>query len=109
MTDPVHPTQGNTRFGASALWKQSTLTKQQITVQQWSIRLSACGCMHIMPYICMHMHVCVCCVYMCVVCVACVFVCVCVCVCVCVQGKWLHLSYMGSLSIYPYNFAVWVN
>ena len=30
MTDPAHPTPGNTRFDASALWKQSTVTREQI-------------------------------------------------------------------------------
>ena len=96
MTDPVHPTQGNTRYGASALWKQSSLRRQQITVQQWSTRLSACGCIRIVPHICMHMHVSVWCVYMCVVCVcvACVFVCVCVCVCVC-AGKVVAFELYG--------------
>ena len=40
-------------------------------------------------------------VYMCVVCV-----CLCgLCMCMCVQGKWLHLSYMGSL-IYQYILIV---
>ena len=30
MTDPAHPTPGNTRFDASALWRQSTATREQI-------------------------------------------------------------------------------
>ena len=28
MRDPAHPTQRNTRCGASALWKQSTVTRE---------------------------------------------------------------------------------
>ena len=67
---------------------KSTLTRQQITVQQWSIRLSACGCMRISACTCMcvySVYMCVVCVCLCCVCVCvCVFVCVCVYVCVCV-------------------------
>ena len=94
MTDPVHPTQGNARFDASALWKQSTSTRQWITVQQWSIRLKTFSSNLVCVGTYLHVHT--------YVFGVCVFVCVCVCVCV-------RVCRASGYVWYPYSFTVWVD